>query len=103
MSDILREFLVAIGYQVDAKSEKKAADSANCVEQAVSGADKRMTGAQVAGAAKRILEANREAGVRTKGAAALIAERTAQQDADDKHTKQTVARTKDREMAETDA
>lgn len=74
MADVLQEFLVRLGFSVDGASQQRAIEGAKRVEQAVVGADKRITQQSVAGTSKRIIEANREAGVRTRGAAALIAE-----------------------------
>ncbi len=74
MSDVLREFLVAIGYKVDTNSERQVLASEKRVEQALVSGDKRITDAQTAGSAKRLIVVNREMGVRTHGAAALIAQ-----------------------------
>lgn len=101
--DVLREFLVSVGYRVDGGSEAKAVSSAARVEKAVVGADRRVTDAQGVGSARRILQAGREAGIRTRGAAQLIAETKRVAEADAKHTQETVARSKDRERADKDA
>ena len=101
--DVLREFLVSVGYRVDGGSEAKAVSSAARVERAVVGADKRVTDAQGVGSARRILQAGREAGIRTRGAAQLIAETKRVAETDAKHTQETIARSKDRERADKDA
>lgn len=80
-TEVIKEFLIALGFKVDEASAKKAQAAASRVEQAMVGADKRITDAQTVGTAKRIVQANREAGVRTKGAAALIADHNQRQKA----------------------
>ena len=50
MSDILQEFLVAIGFQVDSASERKATKSLEEYERAVVEAERRAEAARLAGA-----------------------------------------------------
>ena len=96
MADVLREFFISIGIAADDAAARKAEGVANRVEKTVTGADARMTKGQVAGSAERIIVANREAGVRTKGAAAHIAEMKAQQEADRSRTQKDVANSQQR-------
>lgn len=99
MSDVLREFLISVGFAADETSARKAEAVAGRVERSVAGADKRVTDAQNIGSARRVLQANREAGIRTRGAAQIIAETKRIGEADDRHTKDAVTRGKDREQA----
>lgn len=71
--EIIKELLIAIGYTIKESDAKKVEETAKRVERTVTAADKRTTDASAVGSAKRVLQANREAGIRTKGAAALIA------------------------------
>lgn len=102
MSDVIREFLVALGFQVDEASAQKAEAASRRVEATVTAADKRTTGAQSVGAAKRILEANREAGVRTKGAAEHIAGLKRTQEAEKTTTQAVVTESRTRGSAAAD-